>query len=543
MSNLWYKDAIIYSMDVERFYDSNGDGIGDFQGLKQKLSYIAGLGFNCIWLMPFYPSPNRDDGYDVSDYLAIDPRYGNLGDFVEFMAAAKELGFRVIIDLVVNHTSDQHPWFQSARRDPKSPFRDYYVWSSTKPDGADKGMVFPGVQESTWTYDRTAKAYYFHRFYKHQPDLNMENPKVRQEICKVIGFWLQLGVSGFRVDAAPFLLEMKNVADGSSDPYGYFREFWEFMVYRRGDAILLAEANVGMERIGEYFGEGTKMQMLFNFILNQNVFLALARENAQTLLEAIHLPPPIYHTCQWANFLRNHDELDLGRLTEGQRQEVFAAFGPKKTMQLYGRGIRRRLAPMLNGNMARLRLAYSLLLSLPGTPVIYYGDELGMGEDLSLNERDAVRTVMQWTADKHAGFSRYPKTKLPLHVIDDGPFRYQKLNVEAAQRQRDSLLNWMEHALRVRRECPEFGTGSWNLVETRDAAVFGLRCTLATGSVVAVHNLSRKSRQVKLDLTDCPPDQMTDLLTDSEYNPITKAPYEFTLNGYGFRWMRIHKKR
>ncbi len=543
MSNLWYKDAIIYSMDVENFYDSNGDGIGDFQGLKKQLPYIAGMGFNCIWLMPFFPTPNRDDGYDVMDYFTVDPRYGTLGDFVDFMHAAKELGIRVITDLVVNHTSDQHPWFQAARKDKKSPYRDYYMWSTNKPDNADEGMVFPGVQKTTWTYDRTAKAYYFHRFYEHQPDLNMENPKVREEICRVIGFWLELGVSGFRVDAAPFILESKTLTDGVADPFSYFKEFREYMVWRRGDAIMLAEANVAMDKIGNYFGQGDLMQMLFNFILNQHLFLALARENAQTLLEAIHLPPPIYHTCQWANFLRNHDELDLGRLSDAQRKEVYQAFGPKKTMQLYDRGIRRRLAPMLDGDPARLRLAYSLLLTTPGTPVIYYGDELGMGEDLSLKERDSVRTVMQWSADRHAGFSTYEKDKLPQDLIDDGPFRYQIVNVESAQRQPDSLLNWMEHAIRVRRECPEFGNGTWTAVETSNVAAFAVCCSSKAGTIVTVHNLSRKPAKVKLDLSDVPFESLTDLLTDGPYKPISKKPNEFTLNPSGYRWIRLHPER
>lgn len=542
MSDLWYKDAIIYSMDVENYRDSDCDGVGDFQGLKDKLSYIAGLGFNCIWLMPFFPTPNRDDGYDVADYYTIDPRFGTLGDFVDFLHTAKGLGLRVITDLVINHTSDQHPWFQEARRDKNSPYRDFYVWSTTKPDNADKGMVFPGVQTTTWTFDRTAKSYYFHRFYKHQPDLNMENPKVREEVCKIIAFWLELGVSGFRVDAAPFILEMKTVDEGVSNPYAYFHEFREFLTRRRGDAILLAEANVAMDQIGEYFGEGTRMNMLFNFILNQNIFLALARENAQPIREAIHLPPPIYPTCQWANFLRNHDEIDLGRLSDGQRQEVYEKFGPEKTMQLYDRGIRRRMAPMMGGDQARLRLAYSLLLTLPGTPVIYYGDELGMGEDLKLKERLAVRTTMQWSAEKHGGFSDSPKSKISENVIDKGPYGYQKLNVEAAQRDPNSLLNWMEFAIRVRKICPEFGRGDWSVIETRDEAVFAHCCTLKDCTAVAVHNFSSKPRKARLDLSDNAPIKIIEMLSDSEYPPLKGPKHEFTIKGNGYRWLRLKTK-
>ncbi len=541
MPDHWYKDAIIYSMDVENYRDADGDGIGDFKGLREKLTYIAGMGFNCIWLMPFYPSPNLDDGYDVCDYYNVDPRFGSLGDFVDFMRAAGELGLRVIVDLVVNHTSDQHPWFQSARRDKHSRYRDYYHWSTHKPDGADEGMVFPGVQESIWTYDRTAKAWYYHRFYKHQPDLNLENPAVRDEICKVMGFWLELGVSGFRVDAAPFIIEMKKGDSGGSDPHAYFREFREFLSWRRGDAILLAEANVSMDRIGGYFGDGTKMHMLFNFILNQHMFLALAREQAQPLMEAIHLPPPIYPTCQWGNFLRNHDELDLGRLSDGQRHEVFKAFGPKKTMQLYDRGIRRRLAPMLDGDQARLRLAYSLMLTMPGTPVIYYGDELGMGEDLRLKERDSVRTAMQWSADRHGGYSDSPKASLAENVIEQGPYGFPKLNVESAQKDPDSLLNWMERAIRTRKECKEFGRGSWRMIETRDEAVFAVCCSMDAGTVVAVHNLSRKPRKVVLDLSEHAPDELVDVLADAAYPNVTCSPYEFKINGSGYRWLRLHR--
>jgi len=539
----WYKDAIIYSMDVENFRDSNGDGVGDFQGLKDKLTYIAGLGFNCIWLMPFFPSPNLDDGYDVADYYNVDPRFGTLGDFVDFMTRARELGIRVITDLVINHTSRDHRWFQEARKDPKSPYRNFYTWSTNKPDGADEGMVFPGVQKTTWTYDEVAKAYYFHRFYDHQPDLNLENPLVRREIRKIMGFWLELGVSGFRVDAAPFLLEMKTVDQGGkTDPFAYFREFRDFLSWRRGDAILLAEANVTMDKIEEYFGQGTRMNMIFNFILNQHVFLSLVRQNAQPLMEAIHLAPPIYPSCQWANFLRNHDEIDLGRLTDGQRQEIYAALGPEKSMQLYDRGIRRRMAPMFKNNQARLRMAYSLLLSLPGTPVIYYGDELGMGEDLSLKERLAVRTTMQWTAAPHGGFSDAPQGQLTEPTVSDGPYSYKKLNVEMAQRDPNSLLNLMERTMRVRRETPEFGNGAWSMVETRDEAVFAHCCSHDCGTVVAVHNFSPKAKKVLLDLSDHSPSRLIDMLSDAGYPALKKPPYEFTINGNGYRWLRLEEK-
>jgi maltose alpha-D-glucosyltransferase / alpha-amylase len=362
------------------------------------------LGVTCVWLLPFYRSPDRDNGYDVSDYYSVDPALGSLGDFVEFMHLAGERGLRVIVDLVINHTSRDHPWFQSAREDPDSPYRDFYVWSKTKPDDAHEGMIFPGVQDSIWTYDRKAGEYYLHRFYHHQPDLNVANPRVREEIERVMGFWLALGVSGFRVDAAPFVFEMKGVDRSDvGDPLDFLDDFRNFLSWRRGDAIMLAEANIPPDEMLDYFAQG-RLQMGFNFLLNQHIFLALARHDSRPLIEGLLTPPPLPEEGQWVTFLRNHDELDLGRLTESQRQDTFAAFAPQPKMQLYERGIRRRLAPMLGGDERRLKMAYSLMLSLPGTPVINYGEEIGMGDDLALPERDSVRTPMQWSADDNAGF-------------------------------------------------------------------------------------------------------------------------------------------
>jgi len=421
--DLWYKDAIIYSLDVKTFQDADGDGCGDFRGLGERLDYLSSLGVTCLWLLPFYPSPNRDDGYDVMDYYAVDPRLGTLGDFVEFMHKARERGIRVLIDLVVNHTSDQHPWFQAARRSKDSPYRDYYIWSDTLPATAHEGMEFPGYQDAVWEWDEVAQAYYFHRFYRYQPDLNISNPAVREEICRVMGFWLELGISGFRVDSAPFLVEMKGAAARpGEDHYDYLREFRDFLNWRRGDAILLAEANVSRDKVCEYFGDDAKVQMLFSFLLNQHLFLALARQEAEPLVRGMRLAPVPPPTGQWANFLRNHDELDLGRLTDEERQEVFRAFAPDPDMQLYERGIRRRLPPMLGGDRRRIEMAYSLLFSLPGTPVLRYGEEIGMGDDLSLPERESVRTAMQWSNEKNAGFSTADPDRLVHRVIVDGPF-------------------------------------------------------------------------------------------------------------------------
>ncbi|MBV9787334.1 MAG: trehalose synthase, partial [Chloroflexi bacterium] len=329
MSDRWYENAIIYCLDVDTFQDGDDDGVGDFKGLTKRLDYLVGLGITCLWLLPFYPSPNRDNGYDITDYYNVDPRLGTLGDFVEFMREARERGIRVIVDLVVNHTSDQHPWFQAACRDPHSKYRDFYVWSEEKPADAHEGVVFPGQQDSIWTYNKDARAYYFHRFYEHQPDLNISNPAVTEEIRKIMGFWLELGVSGFRVDAAPFLIEMKGIKGADvDDPYLYLKEMHEFLTVRRGDAIMLAEANVAPEEIAKYTGDGDKMDMLFNFLVNQQLFLALARGKAQPLIKSLNALPQIPKWCQWASFLRNHDEIDLGRLSDKERQEVFAQFGP-----------------------------------------------------------------------------------------------------------------------------------------------------------------------------------------------------------------------
>ena len=540
MHDLWYKDAIIYCLDVDSFQDANGDGIGDFQGLTERLAYLEGLGVNCLWLLPFYPTPDRDNGYDIIDYYSVDSRLGTLGDFTEFMHQAHKRGMRIIIDLVVNHTSNRHPWFQAARADPTSLYHDYYVWSDTKPAAAADGVVFPGVQESVWSYDRKARAYYFHRFYKHQPDLNIANPAVREEIRKIMGFWLALGVSGFRVDAAPFLIELRGIENVEvTDPYQYLREFRDFLSWRRGDAILLAEANVAMEKIPDYFGDGNKLHMLFNFMANQHLFLALAREQALPLIEGFYKLPSIPEAGQWANFLRNHDELDLGQLSKTQREQVFQAFGPEETMQLYHRGIRRRLAPMLNGDLRRLELAYSLLFTLTGTPVLWYGEEIGMGEDLSLHERNSVRTPMQWSEAINGGFSTASPEQLIRPVINKGPFQYQNVNVAAQRRDPNLLLNWIERAIRLRKECPELGSGDWRILETDDPAVFAHSCQWQNRTILAVHNLSSKAREIKLDLRDDKHQHILDLLGDRQATPIQDDSHHVELEGYGYRWLRL----
>jgi maltose alpha-D-glucosyltransferase/alpha-amylase len=541
IKDLWYKNAVIYCVSVGTYMDANGDGVGDFQGLMRRLDYLHGLGITALWLMPFQPSPHRDDGYDVADYYGVDSRYGSLGDFVEFTHAAKQRGMRVLIDLVVNHTSNEHPWFKAARSDPNSPYRDWYVWSKKKPPDATKGMVFPGVQKSTWTYDQEAKAWYFHRFYDFQPDLNTSNPHVQAEILKIMGFWIELGVTGFRMDAVPFVIATKG--PGVSKPeeqYDMLRTFREFLQWRQGDAIVLAEANVLPETDMEYFGDdGDRMHMMFNFQVNQNLFYALAAADCRPLQKALKATKQRPATAQWGLFLRNHDELDLGRLTKEQRQEVFAEFGPDPEMQLYDRGIRRRLAPMLQGDRRRLELAYSLMFTLPGTPVIRYGDEIGMGDDLKLPERNCARTPMQWSTEPHGGFTKADKPVLP--VIGSGPYGFNHVNAAEHRRDPNSLLNWTERIIRMRKEVPEIGWGDFTVIATRDPAVLALRYDWRNNSVMFLHNFDGIPREVTFTagLDDDAGRTLVNLLSGDHSHADETGRHRILLEGYGYRWYRV----
>jgi maltose alpha-D-glucosyltransferase/alpha-amylase len=539
--DLWYKNAVIYCLDVATYSDGNGDGIGDFVGLSRQLPYLAGIGITCVWLMPFYPSPLRDDGYDIEDYYGVHSRLGTPGDFVEFMNHADDLGMRVIVDFVPNHTSDQHPWFQSARRDHDSLFRDWYVWSKRKPADAEDGMVFPGVQKTTWTYDRQAREYYFHRFYDFQPDLNVSNPDVRNEIERIMGYWLQLGVCGFRIDAVPFLIEDKGTkAPLGPEQYAYLKDFRQFLSWRRRDAIMLAEANVPPQDTLNFFGDDDRINLMFNFWANQHLFLALAREEAGPLVDAFKQLPDLPATCQWANFLRNHDEIDLGRLSEEDRALCFEKFGPEPDMQLYNRGIRRRLTPMLQGDRRRWELANSLLFTLPGTPVIRYGEEIGMGDDLSLNERESVRTPMQWSAEANGDFSRVPTEKLIRPVISTGEYRYERVNVAAQRLDPDSMLNWTERAIRMRKECPEFGWGKVCFLKTDNPTVMAHACEYNGEMMVAVHNFSRAACAVTVDL----PDDTRDIIHVFGRDigqPRGGKTTLIDLDGYDYRWLRLRR--
>jgi maltose alpha-D-glucosyltransferase/alpha-amylase len=547
MSDRWYEKAVIYCLDIDTYADSNGDGIGDIRGLIGRLDYIARLGATCIWLNPIHPSPDRDDGYDVMDFYNVDPRFGTLGDFAELLHEAGNLGIKVIIDLVVNHTSDQHPWFQSARSSPDSPYRDWYVWSETAPADRHQGMVFPGEQAETWSFDRTAKLWYYHRFYKFQPDLNIKNPQVKEEIKKICAFWLQLGVSGFRMDAVPFIIE--ETVPGDANPpkdLPYLTELRQHIQWRKGDAVLLAEANVEADQLKHFFGDAggssNRIHMLFDFMLNGRLMLALARQDPEPIIDSLRDTPTLPPGGQWATFLRNHDEVDLSRLTADQRADVFAQFGPDENMQLYGRGIRRRLAPMLGNDRKRLELAYALQFSLRGTPVVRYGEEIGMGDDLSLEGRDAIRTPMQWSLLKNGGFSTAPAEKLARPVVSEGEFAYEKVNVTLQRHDPKSLLSWFERMIRTLREAPEVGSGTCVHVDVpAPAGVLVHRADDDTGTMLFVHNLGTKDGTLDLSTLAEEADYPNDVLADQEYPEVGDFA-KVAIGGYGYRWIRLKRR-
>jgi maltose alpha-D-glucosyltransferase/alpha-amylase len=536
--DLWYKNAVIYCLDVEKYQDSNGDGSGDFEGLMRRLDYLAGLGVTCVWLQPFYSSPNRDNGYDVADYYSVDVRHGSLGDFVNFTNHAKALGLRVIVDLVVNHTSVACPWFKSARSDPGSHFRDWYVWADKRPADHDQGMVFPGYQRTTWTLDRKAKKYCFHRFYSHQADLNTWNPYVRAEIQKIMGFWLELGVSGFRMDAVPFLIEKKGPCVEHRQDFGLLKEIRDFLQWRSGDAILLAEANVPPDESLKYFGdEGDHLQMMLNFPVNQRLFYALATADVEPLVWALRQTFRRPARAQWVQFLRSHDELDLGRLSAEQRGRVFAAFAPEKRMRLYERGIRRRLAPMLGNDRRRLELAFSLLFSLPGTPMMQYGDEIGMGEDLRLPERECARTPMQWTGEAQAGFSHSRTLVRP--VINDPTYGYRTLNVAQQRRDAGSLLNWTERMIRMRKECPEISWGDFVVLRTNVPQVLVLRYDWRGASLVTLHNFDHRAHTVHLDPGVAAGHQLFEVFDGRHSRAQNDGAHRIRMEPQAWRWFRV----
>jgi trehalose synthase len=541
-SDLWWKSAVVYCLDVETFHDGNGDGVGDLAGLARRIDYLAELGITCLWLMPFYPSPDRDDGYDITDFYGVDPRLGTLGELVEVLRTAHDRGINVVADLVVNHTSDKHPWFRASRRSTTNPYRDYYVWRDSEPPDTQDLVVFPDQEDSIWERDERTGEWYLHSFYKHQPDLNLANPAVVDEVLRIVGFWLELGFDGFRVDGIPFLEQnAKNSGDPALavDPHELMRKIRGFLNRRAGRATMLGEVNLPHPQQRQFFGgnAANELQMQFDFIGMQAMYLSLARGDARPLESALRRRPAIDRTCQWATFLRNHDELTLDKLTDAQRQEVFDAFGPEPEMQLFDRGLKRRFPPMVDGDPRRVRLAYSLMFSLPGTPTLYYGEEIGMGEDLEATGRMAVRTPMQWSAGRNGGFSTATPGRLVQRVVP-GAYGHEHVNVAAQVHDPDSLWSFMRKLISIRRTCPELGWGEWSVVDQPERRVLVQRCAVDDSAVVTVHNLGPDPVTVRVPVD---PDglglEASDLM--SEETVADGTTLDVPLEGYGFRWLRV----
>ncbi len=544
-SDLWWKNAVIYCLDVETFFDSDADGVGDLHGLANRIDYLAELGITCLWLMPFYPSPDRDDGYDVTDGYGVDQRLGTHGDLVELIRTAHDRGIRVIADVLVNHTSDQHPWFKSAKRSKNSRYRDFYVWRSDSPPDTSDQVVFPDQEDSLWTFEPNTKEWYLHHFYSYQPDLNTANPLVRNEIAKMMGFWLELGLDGFRVDAVPFFLDDVGMSDkdqeAMTDPHEYLRELRSFLSRRRGDAVLLGEVNLPHPEQRKYFGDkqGDELHMMFDFIAMQKMYLSLARADARPLAKALEDRPTIPPDCQWATFVRNHDELTLDKLSDAERNEVFAAFGPDPEMQIYGRGLKRRLPPMLDGDPRRIRMVYSLLFSLPGTPTLFYGEEIGMGEDLSADGRMAVRTPMQWSDEKNGGFSTAPTGKVVSPLVTGG-YGPEHINVVQQMNEADSLWNFIRTLIQTYRKCPELGWGVVNLIKQPHHQVLVQESSWQGRTALTMHNFGPAAVTVPLQLSaDRQNCLLADLLTEGDTSVDGQGRAEIQLDGYGFRWLRV----
>ncbi len=537
---LWYKDAVIYELHIKAYADSNGDGIGDFRGLTAHLDHVQSLGVNTIWLLPFYPSPLRDDGYDVADYVGVHPSYGTLEDFKAFVDEAHRRGLRVITELVVNHSSDQHPWFQAARRAPKgSPERNFYVWSDDPQLYSGTRIIFTDTEKSNWTWDEVAGQYFWHRFFSHQPDLNFDNPAVRAAVIKTMEFWLELGVDGFRLDAIPYLIERDGTSNENlRETHDVIKEIRHALDAKYPGRLLLAEANMWPEDVREYFGDGDECHMAYHFPLMPRMYMAIAQEDRHPVVEILQQTPDIPANCQWAVFLRNHDELTLEMVTSRERDYMYSMYAADARARI-NLGIRRRLAPLLENDRARIELMNSLLLSMPGTPVLYYGDEIGMGDNIFLGDRDGVRTPMQWTSDRNGGFSRADPQRLYLPPIQDPIYGFEAVNVEAQSREPSSLLAWTRRLLAVRSGTKAFGRGQFTMLHPGNRRVLAYVREYGDEVVLCVANVSRHAQPVELDLASWKGRVPVEMTGRNPFPPIGELPYLLTLPGYGFFWFRL----
>jgi maltose alpha-D-glucosyltransferase / alpha-amylase len=536
---LWYKDAVFYQLHVKSFADSNADGIGDFPGLTSKLEHLASLGVDCLWLQPMYPSPFKDDGYDISDYTNIHPSYGSLQDFETFLNQAHARGLRVIIELVLNHTSDQHAWFQEARSSTDNPRRDWYVWSDTDDRYRGVRIIFLDTELSNWAWDPVSKAYYWHRFFSHQPDLNFDNPAVREEIWKVMKFWLDLGVDGFRVDAVPYLIEREGTScENLPETHVVLKELRARVDAHYTGRVLLAEANMWPEDVRPYFGDGDEFHMSFHFPIMPRMFMALRLEDRKPLIDIIERTPAIPDSCQWGIFLRNHDELTLEMVTEVERQYMWDEYAkdPRARINL---GIRRRLAPLMEGDRRRIELMSALLMSLPGSPIMYYGDEIGMGDNVYLGDRNSVRTPMQWNSGFNAGFSAADPERLWLPLISNAVYGYQSINVESQGRNPTSLLNWTRRLIEVRRPMRVFGRGTIEFLKPDNHRVLAFTRTLGRETVLAVNNLAGTAQAVELDLSRFNGAIPIEMFGGSVFPRISQEPYVMMMGPYNFYWFRL----
>ena len=540
---LWYKDAVFYQVYLRAFADSNGDGHGDLRGLTQKLDYLQALGVDCLWLMPIYPSPLLDDGYDIADYYGVHPDYGTLDDFKTFLAEAHARGLRVIADLVLNHTSDQHPWFQAARADRHSPFRDYYVWSDTDQKFKDARLIFLDIEKSNWTWDATAGQYFWHRFYASQPDLNFDNPAVRAEMLNVAKFWLDLGLDGFRADAVPYLFEREGTnCENLPETHAYLKELRRFVDahYPKGGRILLAEANQWPQDVRAYFGDGDEFHMAFHFPVMPRIYMALARADRTPIVDILARTPPIPANCQWCTFLRNHDELTLEMVTPEERDSMWRTYAPEARMRL-NLGIRRRLAPLLDGDRRKVELLSSILFTLPGAPIIYYGDEIGMGDNIWLDDRDGVRTPLQWDAGPNAGFSTrdVPPERLYAPLIADERFGYQRVNVAAQRADPDSLWHTLRRMIAVRKQQRAFGQGACEFLPVENRAALAVVRTFAEETILAIHSFSPAEQHILLDLRRWSGARVHDLLAARTLRQVTPDPHPLALPPYGYLWLKL----